>query len=162
MRPVYAKCLNAWESSKDFVVAGEQAAAYVEGFYEQDGRWHPDDHMNVAHPICRWFVALARGDARGLDMRDVAFSVLVVTHESGHLRGWDKRTLVSDSEASTQRWALRHVYAVAKRIGLSNAAAVLVLRYAVQSHMRLPAAYHAADCQRPYVTPEGRLEGCGP
>ena len=161
MRPVYAQCLNKWESERDFVILIEGAAAYVDGMFEQDGRWHPDDHMVVAYPICTWFNGLARGDADGFSANDVAFSVLVVVHESGHLRGWNRKTLVSDDEASTERWALRHVYAVAKRIGLSDEAAVFVLREAVVFHKRLPEEYHAEDCVKPYVDAAGVLRRCG-
>lgn len=161
MRPVTAKCLNKWESDRDFVIAVEGAAAYVEGFYDQGGTWLPDDHMVVATPICKQFAALASGDTEGYDFAELAFSVLVVTHESGHLRGWRKKTLTSDSESSTERWALRHIYAVSRHIGLSPEAAVLVLRFTVQAHRDLPEQYHAWNCKLPYVDEEGRLQKCG-
>lgn len=160
MRPVSAKCLNKWESEKDFVISSG-AAAYVEGMYDVTGRWRPSREMVVAFPICNWFVAMARGDASGYSAPQVAFAVLVVTHESGHLRDWRRATLVSSDEASTQRWALRHVYAVSRRIGLSHDAAVLVLRYAVLFHRDLPPAYHANNCRRPWVDAAGLLRDCG-
>lgn len=161
MRPVYVRCANNWEAQRDpYILNG--AAAYVRGEFSEHGRWIPGDHAVVAPPHCDEFMAIARAQSDGYEIDDLAFAVLVLTHESGHLRGWRRATLDSESEASTERWALRHVYAVARRIGLSHAAAAVVLWYAAEIHKQMSPSYLADDCRKPYVTPEGRLAGCGP
>ncbi len=154
MRPVYAKCLNRWEAARDFTIVFQDAAAYVE---------YGTDFMVVAPPICEWFAALARGELYDYGVSDVqaAWSVLVLTHESGHLRDWNKATLNSMDEASTERWAMRHVYAVFSRLGLTHDRSIALLSIVAEIHRSMPDEYRAGDCRWPRVEND-RLVGCGP
>lgn len=156
---VYAKCLTKRDVESDPIIL-TGASAYVSGTYDTHGRWRPNNHTVIAPPLCHDFLALQRGRAEGRNAHDLAFAVLVVTHESGHLRDWDRASLDSESESSTERWALRHFYAVARRIGLTHDAAIFLLGYAVKVHRLLPPSYKAGNCKWPRVE-GGRLVNCG-
>lgn len=157
-RKVHVRCLTPEESATDWVILSG-ASAYVEGQekpWNEQGRWRPKRFTVFAHGICEALVGLRRANASDYTVEDVAWAVLVLVHESGHLRGhrW------SDSEALTQRWALRHYVYAAMRLGVPEDAARLLLRYAVTAHRGLPPQYLARGCRKPWVDQSGRLRNC--
>lgn len=161
MRSVTGRCLSAAENKVDPLIS-KGVTAYVQGYYTfPDLRWHPEDEAVFAWPVCRDFIDLSNMDVEGRSVVQLAWAVLAITHESGHLRDWNKKTLTSESEASTERWALRHVYAVSRRIGLDHVSSVLILRYAVKLHREeLSYKYKHQTCKFPFVDVEGILRNC--
>ena len=146
MRKVSVHCLTAEESALDItIVLG--ASAYIEGWFDHRG-WHPGKYAVYGVGLCETLDALAAGDVSGLTVEDVAWAVLVLTHEAGHLRGhrW------SGDEAKTECWAIRHVGYVAYRLGIVDPAARrLIVGYALRWHARLPAPYKRRGCVLPSV-----------
>lgn len=155
-RKVTIRCLNAKESKEDFVI-NDGAAAYVEGVIDQDGKWWPEDYATFAWGICKGLMRLHKWDAGAETVPDLSFYILVLVHESGHLKG----EVWGQNEALTQRWALKQIKRVSMEyFGLSPEAAILVLRYAVYWHLRLPITYKAPGCVAPFVDAKGNLQGC--
>lgn len=145
-RDVEVRCLTEDESSTDFVIAVLGAQAYVEGWLDAKADWHPDDATVFKHGHCEALLALVGGDASGYSVRDLALAILILTHESGHLRGhrW------SADEAKTECWAIRHFRYVAERLGVSDRdARRLLFAHAVDIHSRLSAAYQQPGCKVP-------------
>ena len=106
-RPVEYRCLSQWESDHDYVISVWGAAAYVE-FAEGGG---PEDYAVAAQPWCKVLRALRVGRASAWSAEYVVASVLILVHESGHLRGssfpyWS-------NEAIVNCWAVRRAAAVA-------------------------------------------------
>lgn len=145
MRDVSVRCQTPAESASDVhILLG--ASAYVPGYLDARGRWHPDDYTVFAHGLCETLDAIIADDATGYSLDDLAWAVLVLTHESGHLRGhrW------SADEAKTECWAIRHVGYVAHRLGIvDEAARRLFVAQAVRIHRSLSAEYRLAGCRLP-------------
>jgi len=144
MRPVSVRCLTQQESDEDPAIA-MGAAAYVLGDDYPDG-WHPWDYSVFMHGVCEPLVALAAGDLSGYSVGDVAWSILVLTHESGHLRGvrW------SASEARTECWAIRHVRYVARRFGVTDPFFLkMIVGVSLAYHNSMDKSYRLASCKLP-------------
>lgn len=156
-RRVSVRCLSPEEAEADMSIA-LGAAAYVEGRYDDRGRWHPYPYTVFDYGICEPLSALARArDLSDETVPDIAWALLVFIHEAGHLRGhrW------SASEALTQRWALRHYRAVAiSYFGTTSEVASLLLRYAVYEHREMDLSYRPLGCRWPSVDDAGLLRGC--
>lgn len=155
-RQVHIRCLTVEEAAEDYYIAIVGAAAYVEGYLNQRGEWKPRRYAVFDHGLCEPLLALAAGDTSLYDDEDVAWSVLVLAHESGHLRGhaW------SGDEALTERFALRHYRYTAMRLGASADRASDLLRHAVRIHRGMSEAYLAPGCRIPSVNADGLLVGC--
>jgi hypothetical protein len=143
-RRVEVRCLTEAESADDFVIASG-ASAYVDGWFDRRGRWHPVNHTVFGYGVCETLIALLAGEADEFTVSDLAWALLVLTHESGHLRGhrW------SADEAKTECWAIRHVGYVAARFGLDDSARRLIVAYALEHHRALPDVYHLPGCKLP-------------
>lgn len=111
-KKVKVDCVSEEEQANDanFVIYG--AEGYVEG-YTLGGRWIPKPVAYFRDVHCNNLMAALRGDLSGLTVHDFAWSLLVVVHESGHLKGarW------SGDEARTQCWAMRHSRAALNMLG---------------------------------------------
>lgn len=154
-RDVTVQCLTPQETSVDPVIGVYGADAYVEGQRDRNGVWRPFDETVFAYGHCENLLAVVAGDLTGRDASKVAYSILVLTHESGHLRGHDW----SEDEAKTENWALRHFVPVAVRLGLSEYQARLLLPWAVEWHRNLNEMYQTPTCRSPVVV-DGFLEKC--
>lgn len=146
---VHVRCQTVSESAADFTIAVFGATAYVEGWTDRWGNWHPGRYAVFSHGICETIDALAAGDASGYSLHDLAWAVLVLTHEAGHLRGhrW------SADEARTECWAIRHVGYVAHRLGVVDSAARrLLVAAAVDIHENeLDESYQLPGCELPPI-----------
>lgn len=146
MRDVSVRCLTPEETANDPLIVFYGAVAYVDGWVELDGRWHPGDNAVFKHGICETLLALLAWDARPYTVSDLAWALLVLAHESGHLRGHEW----SGSEALTECWAIRHVGYVAAWFGVSDPAARrLIVALAVAHHRSLPIEYQLDSCKLP-------------
>lgn len=155
-RKVHIRCLTEEESREDTLIGFWGASAYVEGWLDGRGYWHPFRYSVFGYGICEPLQALRAGDASAWKVSDIAWALMALTHESGHLRGhrW------SEDEALTQAWALRHTRYTAARFGVSGEALVLVMRHVVRWHLKLPQEYRTEACRNPSIDPEGKLVGC--
>lgn len=144
MRPVSVRCLTQKESDEDPVIQWG-AAAYVIGYSDSDG-WHPLDYSVFSHGICEPLIALQAGDLSGYSVGDLALSILVLTHESGHLRGWRWAA----DEAKTECWAIRHVRYVAQRLGVTDPLFLKkIVGIALSYHKAMDSSYRLASCKLP-------------
>lgn len=145
-RPVSVNCLTLEESKSDFTIR-MGAAAYVDGWFDAKNRWHPYDAAVFDHGICERLRDVLDGDASRWSGRSLAWAVLVLTHESGHLmdRRWSR------DEAKTECWAVQHVQAVGRRLGIT---ALPLLQYLVnEQHRMLREQYQLPGCVIPGATP---------
>ena len=145
MRQVSVQCLTPAEADFDLVILWG-ASAYVQGWFDTRGNWHPGKSATFGPGICEALSALQNGRAAKYSVSDLARAILIFTHEAGHLRGhrW------SANESKTECWAVRHVGYVAARLGVTNPIARRMLVYeAVQRHLRLPSVYLSSPCQLP-------------
>lgn len=148
MRPVEVQCLTEAETEADETIQWG-ASAYVEGYFTDDAVWHPHSSTVFAYGICEDLMALLEGRATDVEFSDLVWSLLVITHESGHLRGarW------SGSEARTQCWAMRHLRYVAQRMGITDEVALrMVMHQGLEWHKGLPDNYLLKTCRLPRVT----------
>lgn len=144
MRPVSIHCLTQEESDEDPTIS-RGGAAYVIGDTDSNG-WHPGDYSVFMYGLCEPLIALQAGDLSSYSASDLAWSILVLTHESGHLRGWRW----SGSEARTECWAIRHVRYVAQRLGVTDPALLrLIVGYALSYHNAMGYDYQLASCKLP-------------
>jgi hypothetical protein len=156
MRDVHVHCLTPKEGEADPAISAWGASAYVEGWVDRHGAWHPYNYTTFAPGLCEQVMAVVRGDLTTFSIPDLAWAVLVITHESGHLRGhrW------SAYEDKTQNWALRHFVPTAVHLGLDEATArSLLLPEAVKWHLSMPPEYRGPGCMKPKVV-DGFLKGC--
>lgn len=152
-RPVTVRCLNEREADSDpAIVFG--AAAYVPGVEDTRGRWRPDDYAVFSPGLCEAILSLYGGQP--VPFRSLAWAVLVLAHESGHLRGhrW------AADESLTERWALRHYRYVALRLGMTQEQARRALAIAIRHHRALPDEYLDSRCRSPSLDSAGTLTGC--
>jgi hypothetical protein len=157
MRPVHIRCLDEEETAQDPIIQFYGASAYVEGREGPPwGRWRPKDYSTFAFPICEPLLHMVRGNYDAYPRDELAWSILVLAHESGHLRGHRWAT----SEALTQRWALRHFVYTAIQLGAEEPLARELLRSAVFWHRKLDDEYKAHGCKKPWVNASGHLQNC--
>ena len=102
-RPVKVRCLTEAETAADFAISLWGASAYV--LLAPDGG--PEDYTVFEYGLCERLHALYTQTWYGTyTLRGVAWALLVIVHESGHMRGhgqWWK------DEGKVNRWAIRHV-----------------------------------------------------
>lgn len=156
LRKVSVHCLTPEEDRSDYAMVIWGADAYVEGTIDYYGRWHPGDFTVFNYGICETLIALSEGRAGQYSLPNLSLALLVLTHESGHLRGhrW------SESEAETQRWALRHVVYTSYRFGIGEPAARMILYHAIQYHNQLSDDYKHPNCAHPSQDKQGLLKNC--
>lgn len=145
-RKVEIRCLTQEESASDYVIGSIGAEAYVEGWRDPKGGWHPKSWAVFKYGHCETLLALMAGNASGYSLYDISFSALILTHEAGHLRGhrW------SVDEAKTQCWALRHFRYVIERLGVSDRDVQrLMVAQALEIHWSLSSVYHTPNCKVP-------------
>ena len=146
MRRVSVHCMTVAETANDPIFAFTGALAYVPGYRDRFQRWHPYDFAVFEHGQCEALESLMADDGEyGPDL--IALALLILTHESGHLRGhrW------SADEAKTECWAIRHVGYVAHRLGVTDPAyRRLLVSWAVWYHRyELAPIYHQPGCVLP-------------
>lgn len=142
-RPVTVRCLTAAEAEADMAIQLFGAAAYVE--ITPDGG--PENYTVFDHGLCEKLLAVKDDSWRGrYSLSAIAWAVLVLTHESGHLRGWAWWT----SEARTNCWALRHARYVALRLGASDDLSYGIRSWAVYWYRKQPPDYRLAGCRIPF------------
>lgn len=143
MRPVEVRCATNHEWKLD-PYAAHGVLAYVE-FPD----WvHPRDYT-VMHPWLCWQLVRWLGDDRGADFKNVSLAILVVVHESYHLRGDLPHAL---DEAVTQCRAIRHVRYAARFFGFDEELARQVVENALWWDAlirRNVPEYHLPGCKRP-------------
>lgn len=110
---------------------------YVKGWRDKHRRWHPGKHAVLRFGLCEAILHPEKWTTE-----ETALAVLVLTHESGHLRGhrW------SADEAKTECWAIRHFRYVATRLGLD---ANKLYPHALRFHLLLPPEYWLYGCVVP-------------
>lgn len=142
MRPTSIHCLTKKEAKSDYNIVERGADAYVDGTYDSKGRWHPGDFAVFNYGLCEQLV-------KPTSVPFFSWAVLVITHESGHLRDatW------SESEAKTQCWAIRHVRFVVARMGYDSGIQNLVLSFALKYHKAMSPVYLLDSCRLPKVNP---------
>lgn len=137
-REVTVRCLTKYESERDFVISGFGAAAYVD--FAPDGG--PADFTVVGWPWCDVLIHPERYGPKRF-----AIAVLILVHESGHLRGsnfpqWDDEALVNC-------WAARRAGAVAQlRFGLSTEARPWFEALIWRIYSAQPEAYRFSACKK--------------
>jgi len=145
-RTVYVHCLTKKESDLDPNISFWGAAAYVEGTVDPiTGRWHPVDYTVFSHGICEDLILLAaQGPFDGHNAYDLAWAVIVLTHESGHLKG----ALWSQSELLTHCWAYQHLRATMNMLKLPKAWQDILYGLALDIQANdMPAEYQFDNCQ---------------
>lgn len=153
-RSVSVHCLTSDESVSDVGII-QGATAYVDGWLDDEGEWHPKDHTVFAYGVCESLMALKNRDAAEYSVSELGWALLVLTHESGHLRGY----WWSGYEDLTEVWALRHVRYAAWRLGFKEPESTMLLAEAVKHHNTLPEDYRSPECRKPSVV-DGKLIGC--
>lgn len=145
-RKVAMRCMESQEENMTDFTIGMGAAAYVEG-RNVGSRWVPSSYAVVAYPWCGYLVDwMSRQDARGKKWEDVVWAVLVITHESGHLKGarW------AGDEAKTQCWAMQHLPAAARMLGFTEDQLPFVVWQANKIHREwMPDEYQLPGCRLP-------------
>lgn len=144
-RKVEVRCLSKAEGQADTVIASG-VSGYVLGWRDMLGRWHPGQYAVFAPGICEQLLAIASGNASGYLFEDLVWAVLVITHESGHLRGarW------SGDEARTQCWALQHMRSTLNQLGVRDRSVQSVYVYvALEIQKQMPPLYQPTRCRYP-------------
>ena len=145
-RKVTIHCLTPQESAADPIILWG-ASAYVEGISDPvTGRWVPFNYAVFAYGQCETLTAIAAGDLSGRDFDSAVWAVMVITHESGHLKGksW------SYDEAKTQCWALRHMKSTLWQLGVRDPAVVsFYTAWALDIQKEMPPEYQPAQCRYP-------------
>ena len=142
-RPVEVRCLSKWESEHDPIISFWGAEAYV--FDTEDGR--PENYTIVAYPWCKVLRALRVGRAEAWSSWHIVVAVLVITHESGHMRGssfpaWEDEALVNC-------WATRRAAAVAVlRFGIPETAMPAFNNILAGIYRQQPSEYRLPGCLR--------------
>lgn len=142
-RPVQVHCLTQKETDNDEIIVFWGADAYVLGMKDDKGVWRPFDWTVFRHGLCEILLKLEAGQAADVPTEELAWAILVITHESGHLRGWGW----SANEAKTQCWAMRHFRYVAQRFGVVDTAPLVAA--ALELHSRMPLNYQLSSCKLP-------------
>lgn len=141
-RPAEVRCYTQEEADQDVALTLFGAAAYVD--VTPDG---PSEYTVFSPGLCEKLLSIRDGSWRGrYSLSALAWAVLVLTHESGHLRGWAWWT----SEAKTNCWALRHVRYTALRLGASDDLSLGIRSWAVYWYRQQPPEYRLAGCRIPF------------
>ncbi len=141
LRPVTVHCLTEAETLADLNISFYGASAYVEITPED----RPADYTVFEYGLCERLHALYTGTWFGkYTLKGIAWAVLVITHESGHMRGWGWWK----SEAKTNCWAARHTRYTALHLGPSVLAPLIVSR-AMEWFRGQPPEYQLPGCKVP-------------
>lgn len=150
-RPVSIRCVPEEEQANDANFAIYGAEAYVEGREDARGRWIPGRVAMFRDLHCTILVRAMARDFDGLLLNDIAWAILALTHESGHLRGarW------AGDEAKTQCWAMHHYRAALNLLGLRDQTAHYLVGWQIrQIHkFQLPPQYQLPGCALGTLTP---------
>lgn len=146
-KKVTVECATPDDQANDANFAIYGVEGYVEGWVDPTGRWHPYPVAYFKDVHCQNLVAALAGDLSGIDIHDLAWSLLVVVHESGHLRGakW------SGDEAKTECWAMQHARAALNMLGFRELIQwKLILAQLLHIHnFELDTAYQEPGCRLP-------------
>ena len=146
-KKVVVQCAAPEDQANDANFAVYGVEGYVEGWLDPSGRWHPKPVAYFRDVHCNNLVAGIAGDLSGLTVHDFAWSLLVLVHESGHLRGakW------SGDEAKTQCWAMQHARAALNMLGFrEDIQWKLVLVELLHIHkFELDISYQEPGCRLP-------------
>lgn len=146
-KKVSVRCLTPAEEAGDPIIGVEGAEAYVEGWVDFTGRWRPKPYSVFKGIHCNILRRAAKGNLAGVTLNDFAWSLLVLVHESGHLKGakW------SGDEAKTQCWAMQHFRSALNQLGYRSSEQYrLVAWQLVQIHQNeLPLGYQLPGCALP-------------
>ncbi len=130
-------------------------SAYTPGTFDRRGHWHPGSSIVMDSTYCEALLDLIRHDTRRWYVDTLAQALLLLAHETGHLRGWL-------DESRAQRWGLWNVARAAEHIGYTRDAALLLLADAAQwQSLHAPDGYRRG-CAHPYLDEHGNLKGCNP
>lgn len=152
-KPVEVRCYTAKESRQDLYIHFWGASAYVL-IDEMIARPYP--YAVFAWPICEDLRSFRAGNA-GIT-EDSVWSVLVIVHESGHMRGSSFPFWVLEDRVNV--WAIHRAYAVAVlKFGLADNifAKFAFNRVVLDIYMGQPAGYRMADCEHPDLLPSGDI-----
>jgi hypothetical protein len=137
MRPVEVRCpaTVAWKT--DFFAQGAWGYVFL-----------GDDHTTLSPLLCERLWGVINHDYSEGALWTYGLAVLVLTHESYHLRnsGWNA------SEAKVECAAIRHVRYVAQFLGATPEEANMIRWGALYYHWKLAAkapAYHLTSCKVP-------------
>lgn len=144
-RKVSIHCLSKREAKQDVVISGWGASGYVNGINDPwTGAWFPDNYATFAPGVCEALRGIAAGNASKYTVDDVVWATIVITHESGHLKGakW------SANEAKTQCWAMKHLASTWNMLGITKDPAMreFLWGWAIAVHRALPAQYLDSPC----------------
>lgn len=144
-RKVSIRCLTPAEAKKDEAIAAWGASGYVDGPSDPlTGAWFPNNYATFAPRICKVLIGLAAGHAERFSVNEVVWATIVITHESGHMKGakW------STNEAKTQCWTMKHLASTWNMLGVSADPALreFLWGWALAQHRALPAPYLDSPC----------------
>lgn len=152
-KPVTVRCYNARESAQDNYIGFWGASAYVL-VDEIIGR--PYNYTVVAWPICEDLRSFRAGNA-GITTASV-WSVLVIVHESGHMRGGGFPFWALEDRVNV--WAIKRAYAVAVlKFGLADNifAKFAFNRVVLDIYLGQPSGYRMPECEHPELTDKGDI-----
>lgn len=139
-RPVKVRCLDAYESSRDTVIQ-MGAAAYVNYTVEFGRPARPLNYTVFSYPLCKTLIDLKKGRGHLWSADEVVWALMVLVHESGHLRG-TQYPLWYD-EGLVNCWALRRTSAIGVIwFGLPESVRPLVDAIARRIYLNQPPEYH--------------------
>jgi hypothetical protein len=134
-RKASVRCLTPKEARHDFYISFG-AAAYVPFVQLKDKPIRAKGYGVFAPWVCENLIALERGDLSNQNAYDVAFSVLVITHEAGHVRGYFE-------EYAAECFALESLDKTLELFGIPSGtfAYDFLKRGALIAHSQLPEQY---------------------
>ena len=136
-RKVTIRCLTKQETLIDPIFL-DGTEAYVEV---------PNPYAVFKYGHCENLLALLAGDASGITLNQLTWSILVLIHESGHMRNvsWAR------SEPLIQCWAMQHFRAGLKMLGVHlPIAQSLIIWEAIEIHNNgLALGYKKPGCKLP-------------
>lgn len=143
-RKVTIHCLTKREAKLDLMIS-LGASAYVNGWTDPvTGRWRPDNYAVFDYGICQKLTRLASGKPLdGHNAYDLVWAIIVITHESGHLKG----APFSHSESFTQCWTFQHLRATMRMLGRPKAEHDLLYGLAWDLQQAMPPPYQFTDCK---------------
>lgn len=149
-RSVEVRCFTEEETLADQVLAWG-ASGYVEGLYDASGRWWPSTYAVLAYGVCETIFDVVAWDLRGRTLDDASWAILVLVHESGHL----KAAKWSGNESKTQCWALQHYKATMQMLGIRDLGVQRAFYWqALEIQKLMPAQYQLSpSCKLPKLRP---------
>jgi hypothetical protein len=145
MRPVQIDCPDQTDWNADSLAAHDWDYVIFYG-------GQPADSARVDPLICSGALAIpgaAAGQPTGLDDWQLAIAVLIIAHESYHLRKWS----LNADEAAVECRAIRHFTTTVQLLGGTHALAERLLPWALAFHFRMAALhpeYRSPRCKPPW------------